>query len=162
MRLQKRLLLLFAVAIAAVSLVFVGIASGDGSASDRSFQPSLAPSVPSDPAFHGVTAGGAPWLLRRGFVTIGGRGNFELLVRGLVLTATGTAGPVTTISASLFCGGDSEKAAAATTSAFPLSQAGDGRIRAKLTLPDTCLAPIVLVHPNGGVARYIAVTGWKS
>ena len=162
MRLNKRLFLVFAAAIAAISLVFVGIASGDGSASDRSFESSLAPSVPTDPAFHGVTAGGAPWLLQRGFVQIGGRGNFELVVRGLILTATGTAGGVTTISASLFCGGDATTTPAATTGSFPLSQAGDGRIRAKLTLPDTCLAPIVLVHPNGGVARYIAVSGWKS
>ena len=159
MRFNKRPFLLVAVTIAAVSLVFVGVASGDGSAGDRGFSSSLAPSVPTDPAFHGVTAGGAPWLLQRGFVEIGGRGNFELVVRGLVLTATGTAGPVTTISASLFCGGDAT--AAATTGSSPLSQAGDGRIRAKLTLPDTCLAPIVVVHPNGGLARYIAVSGWK-
>ena len=31
---------------------------------------SLAPSVPTDPAFHGVTAGGAPWVLNEGSVQL--------------------------------------------------------------------------------------------
>jgi hypothetical protein len=30
-----------------------------------------------------------------------------------------------------------------------------------LTLPATCLAPSFVIHPNGGTARYIAVSGWK-
>lgn len=60
---------------------------------------SLAPSVPTDPAFHGVTPGGAPWRLDRGAVRIDRSGEFELEVRGLVLTTTGTAGPVTAINA---------------------------------------------------------------
>jgi hypothetical protein len=100
-------------------------------------------------------------VLDKGSVKISRKGRFELRVDGLVLTSTGTAGSVTSISASLFCGADTNKVAAFTTSAVPLSTDGDARIRQKVTLPATCLAPIVLVHPNGGTARYISVTGWR-
>jgi hypothetical protein len=65
------------------------------------------------------------------------------------------------VSASLFCGADSERTPAFTTAAVPISEHGDARIRQNVTLPATCLAPIVLVHPNGGTARYIAVSGWR-
>jgi hypothetical protein len=39
---------------------------------------------------------------------------------------------------------------------------GDARIEAKITLPANCLAPIVVVHPNGNPGAYIAISGWKS
>jgi hypothetical protein len=29
-----------------------------------------------------------------------------------------------------------------------------------VTLPSTCLAPVVLVHPNSNAAAYIAATGF--
>jgi hypothetical protein len=29
-----------------------------------------------------------------------------------------------------------------------------------VTVPDRCLAPVLLVHPNGSTARYIAATGF--
>jgi hypothetical protein len=48
-----------------------------------------------------------------------------------------------------------------TTGQVPISADGDARIRQHVTLPATCLAPIVLVHPNGGTTRYISVTGWR-
>jgi hypothetical protein len=164
---QKRLFFILASLFAAASLVFAAIASGDhghgvrGGLGGVAFQSSLAPSVPTDPAFHNVGPGGAPWRLDRGFVLITHSGRFILVVRGLVLTSTGTAGPVTTISASLFCGADAVTTAAATTSTVPLTSNGNAIINQRVTLPATCLAPIVLVHPNGGTARYIAVSGWR-
>jgi hypothetical protein len=155
-----------AVLVAVASLVFAVAALADHGHGRRNgekfLRSSLAPSVPNDPAFHGRTPGGVPWVLRRGEVSIQRSGRFELRVRGLVIPPTGNAGPVTTISASLFCGADANAAPAFTTHAVPLSSDGNARIREKVTLPAQCLAPIVLVHPNGGAARYIAVTGWKS
>lgn len=164
---KHRLFLVGALAVA-VTLVFAAIASGDHGRGRHEgegakvFRTSLAPSVPTDPKFHNVAPGGAPWRLDRGSVRIDRRGDVSLRVEGLVLTTTGDAGPVTTISASLFCGADTETAPAATTQQAPLSKDGDARIRDRVTLPANCLAPIVLVHPNGGTARYIAVSGWKS
>jgi hypothetical protein len=122
----------------------------------------LAPSVPTDPAFHGVTAGGAPWVLRRGDVEVR-NDRLDLRVRGLVIPnppGDGTPGPVMTISASLYCGADAVTTPAATSDQVPISRRGDARIRDRsFDVPDTCLAPIVLVHPNGDTTRYITVTG---
>ena len=126
------------------------------------FSSILAPSVPTDPAFHGVKAGGVPWSLSSGKVSLRADGRLDLRVRGLVITGTPTPGPVTTIAASLLCGADAQAGAAATTGPVPLSTAGDARISTTLTLPASCLAPIVVVNPNGNPAAYIAVSGWKS
>jgi hypothetical protein len=165
---SKHRLLVAAALTAVAALVFAAIASGDHGRGRHEghgaklFASSLAPSVPTDPRFHNVAAGGAPWRLDRGSVRIDRRGDVALRLDGLVLTTTGDAGPVSTISASLFCGADTETAPAATTKQVPLSKDGDARIRDRVALPANCLAPTVLVHPNGGTARYIAVSGWKS
>ncbi len=169
MYVPKRLLVsFFVVLLAAVGLVIaVGAAAGHGPGhhgkGGKLFSSTLAPILGSaDPVFHGVPPGGRAWRLERGTVRINRNGHFDLHLKGLVLTSTGTPGPVATVSASLFCGADATTAAAATTGQVPLSSAGDAHIKAKLSLPPTCLAPIVLVHPNGEVTVYIAVTGWRS
>jgi hypothetical protein len=51
--------------------------------------------------------------------------------------------------------------AAATTTQVPLSRKGNARIDQRVTLPSTCVAPIVLVHPNGIDGTYIAASGWR-
>jgi hypothetical protein len=70
-----------------------------------------------------------------------------------------TPGPVLTVSASLFCGVDTK--AAATTEAVPISRSGNASIGTSLNTPDTCLAPMVLVHPNGILGTYISLTGFR-
>jgi hypothetical protein len=126
----------------------------------------LAPSQTTDPSFHGVAPGGAPWVLKRGSVELNGRGRFELRVRGLVIpapTGDNTPGPVTTISASLYCGADSDTTAADTTQSVTIDRRGNARIKDRsFNVPDTCLAPVILVHPNGNMAAYIAVDGWRT
>jgi hypothetical protein len=123
---------------------------------------SLAPSQPTDPAFHGVAAGGAPWVLDRGEVRLKKDGKFNLRVKGLVIPSLGNAGPVTTVSASLYCGADSDTTAVDTTPAVPITSSGDARIRDdSFATPSTCLAPVILLHPNGNMAAYIAVDGWR-
>lgn len=126
---------------------------------------SLAPSQPTDPVFHGVSPGSAPWVLKRGDVRLKRDGKLDLQVKGLVIPTapfTGTPGPVTTISASLYCGADSNAAPADTTQQVPISRKGDARIHdASFTVPATCLAPVILVHPNGLATTYIALDGWR-
>src|SRR4051794_35903324 len=123
----------------------------------------LAPSVPTDPTFHGVAPGAAPWVLKRGDVELSSKGRLELRVRGLVIPTApgnGTPGPVKTISASLYCGADADTAPADTTGQVPISRRGDARIKDRsFDVPDTCLAPVILVHPNGDTTHYIAVDG---
>jgi hypothetical protein len=44
----------------------------------------------------------------------------------------------------------------------PLSPHGDAFVRQQVTVPARCLAPVLLVHPNGGATAYIAATGFAS
>jgi hypothetical protein len=173
MWITKRAVLATALTAAvAVSLAMAVGALGDrGGGHDRGddhggarLTSSLAPSVPTDPMLHKVAPGGAPWALRKGEVQIK-RHRLEVRVRGLVIPGApgnGTPGPVNTVSASLYCGADDDTAAADTTGQVPISRSGDARIRDRsFDVPDTCLAPVVLVHPNGDATHYIAVDGWR-
>jgi hypothetical protein len=179
MWISKRALVALCVAsVGATSMVFVANALGTaGSRHGKGpkhegrrigaplIDESLAPSMPTDPMFHGVAPGGLPWVLRSGTVRLKRDGKFDLRVTGLVIPTapfTGTPGPVTTISASLYCGADSDTMAAGTTQQVPISRRGDARIRdASFSVPSTCLAPVILVHPNGLMNSYIAVDGWR-
>ena len=176
MRISKRALVtVVGAAIAALSMAFAAGAFGAAGRSHRSnhnhhgqrhgvalINESLAPSQPTDPTFHGVTPGGAPWVLKRGEVRLKSDGKLDLRVKGLVIPALGTPGPVTTISASLYCGADSSTTAADTTQQVLLSPKGDARIHdTSFSVPSTCLAPVVLVHPNGLGTIYIALDGWR-
>jgi hypothetical protein len=123
---------------------------------------SLAPSQPTDPTFHGVAPGRAPWVLTSGKVRLTSDGKLDLEVRGLVVPTTGTTGPVTTISASLYCGADTSPTPADTTQQVPISSTGNARIHDRsFAVPSTCLAPVILVHPNGNAGVYIALDGWR-
>ncbi len=91
-------------------------AGDDGIAAGKPvFVSSLAPSVPSDPAIHGVAAGGAPWVLDEGSVRLRADGRIHVEVEGLVIPVAhgtfpaGTARPVTTVSASLYCAPDARR-----------------------------------------------------
>ena len=162
---KRAILAVSLTAIMGLSLALAVGAFGDhgGQGESRAFlASSLAPSVPTDPPFHGVAAGGAPWVLRSGSVELK-RDRLDLRVRGLVIPVApgnGTPGPVNTISASLYCGADADTTPADTTSQVPISRAGDARIKDRsFDVPDTCLAPVILVHPNGDTTHYIAVDG---
>ena len=125
------------------------------------FRSTLAPTVLSDPTIHGVARGNVPWMLDRGSARLRHDGRLTVGVRGLVIPGNGTPGPVTSITASLYCGADSTPAVA-TTGSVPLSSQGDAAIDEHVTLPAKCLAPIILVHPNGNAAAYIAASGFGS
>jgi hypothetical protein len=134
---------------------------GDDHGGKHLFALRLAGSIPADPAIHTKAPGGVPWDLRRGETSLTSKGRFRLVVRGLVITGTDNPGPVKTITAALYCASDSNAAPAFTAGPVPLSSRGDARIDQKVTVPARCLAPVVLVHPNGSTTRYIAATGWQ-
>ena len=139
--------------------------SGSGSGDEQLLDATLAPSMPGDPAFHGVNPGGVPWVLDRGEVKLSSDNELDLRVEGLVIprpVGDGTAGAVTSITASLYCGADAETVATETSRQARLSRDGDARLRDRsFDVPDTCLSPVILVHPNGNAAAYIAVNGWR-
>lgn len=157
MYISKRLLVGLLAATALVSSATLAFGHG-GRGGHDDFRSTLAPSVPTDPAINGVTPGGAPWVLDRGSVRVDDDGDLRLRVRGLVIPSPpgdGTPGGVTTITASVHCGGT----AADTSESEEIDRDGDARIRDELDLPDKCLAPVVLVHPNGNAGVYIAASG---
>jgi hypothetical protein len=122
---------------------------------------SVAPEVPSDPVLNGANPGGAPWVIKRGEARLARDGDFRVSLRGLVIPnppGDGTPGPVTTVSASLYCG-DSTMATG-TTPSVPISRAGNAEITGHITVPAKCLAPTVLIHPNGATGAYIAASGF--
>jgi hypothetical protein len=124
-------------------------------------QQHLVGSILSDQAIHGVVRGGLPWQ-GGGDASLSRRGRFEARIRGLVIPSMGNPGPVTTITISLYCSPDSSGTAAFTTDPVPLSSQGNAFIRQHVTVPARCLAPVLLVHPNGGATAYIAATGFAS
>jgi hypothetical protein len=139
-----------------------GRAEHPGSEADATvLKSAMAPSVPADPAIHGVAAGGAPWVLRSGQARLRRDGRMSVRLRGLVIPvspANGTPGPVMTVTASLYCGADSTPAG--TIGPAPISRAGDARIVGRFAAPAKCLGATILVHPNGIATLYIAASGF--
>jgi hypothetical protein len=173
MRISRRVpITVFIAALAALSAALVvGALSALGSDGGHGkghggqlIKESLAPSLTTDPTFHGVVPGGAPWVLKEGSVEVSGH-RLDLRVKGLVIPAPpgdNTPGPVTTIGASLYCGADSDTMAAETTGQVSINRKGDARIRDNsFEVPSTCLAPVILVQPNGSTTAYIALDGWR-
>jgi hypothetical protein len=139
-------------ALAVSALGAKGNHNDEGHSGAPLIKASLAPSLPGDPTFHGVNPGGAPWVLKRGDVRLKRDGKFRLRLQGLVIPnppGDNTPGPVMTVSASLYCGPDS-------------SRSGDAQINTTVSVPSTCLAPLILVHPNGILGTYISLDGWRS
>lgn len=133
---------------------------GRGEAHGKLLRQPLVGSILSDPPIHGVTRGAVPWE-GTGTASLKRRGRFEVRIRGLVIAGTDNPGPVTSITVSLFCAPDSS-GPVFTTESTALSSRGNARLRQHVTVPQRCLAPVVLVHPNGNAAAYIAATGFTT
>jgi len=120
----------------------------------------------TDPAIHGVSTAPASWKIAFGRIHVFSNGGVIVVIRGLLITGTGTAadntvGPVQKVDAALFCGNDTK--AAAMTKSVPLSPQGDALIVDKVMLPARCLAPQVLINPTVGgniIPIYIAASGF--
>jgi hypothetical protein len=109
----------------------------------------------------GVQSGGAPWTVQRGSAALDSDRRLRVELVGLILTNLGNPGPVKNISASLVCGGTGGSVVA-TTDAVPLSGAGDAEIESRITVPSTCVGPVVLVRAvfNGNAGPWITGTGF--
>ena len=152
-------------AVGALALIaggVVGATSASGQVDDR---PPLLRSglvgstpAPAGPTLFGVTPGGAPWVADdSSSVRVDRDGNIILKVRGLVIPIPPFNGtnPVPQLSASLVCNG----AVVASTGAVAFDTEGNARLRQTVSVPSTCLAPAVLVHPGTNTAVYIAASG---
>jgi hypothetical protein len=164
---RKALAVLSAAALAGSATTAVTAAGRQGNDQDGGhngvtlLDSSLAPSVPGDPALNGANPGGAPWVLRQGEARLRHDGRLRVRIRGLVIPTApgnGTPGPVMTVDASLYCG--TSTMAVGTTPSVPISRRGNADLAGRVTLPAKCLAPTVLIHPNGLAGVYIAADGF--
>ena len=109
----------------------------------------------------GVAGGGAPWSIDTAKAELRSDGRLEVSVTGLVLTTTGV-NPVANFRAVLSCrtvdGTGNPAVVNLSTGDVPATSTGDAIIEETLTLPSSCLAPIVFVTNPAG--RWFAVTGF--
>ena len=115
-----------------------------------------------------VPGGGLPWIITSGKGSLSRDGRLEVRVRGLVLADQAPVpanlqgiNPIPDFKAIVSCQTISGGMATVTnvsTGLFPASKAGNSDIRARVKLPEPCIAPIVFVFgaPNVG---WFAATG---
>jgi hypothetical protein len=147
-------------AAAALTGTATGAAFGAGRHSGHGadlLRSSLVGSLLSDQPVFGATRGGAPWDLARGSAVVRPDGRTTVKVKGLLIPGVGV-GQVGTVSASLACNG----AVVDTSDPVPLSSRGDATIKDRLRVPARCIAPVVMVNPNGRPTVFIAISGRQS
>jgi hypothetical protein len=134
---------------------------GGGRQHGKLLRANLVGSILTDPPIHNVTRGGVPWE-GTGTASLDRKGRFDFRIRNLIVAGTDNADGVTSIRVSLFCAPDTNTTPAFTTDPAPLSPQGEARFRQTVAVPSRCLAPVLLVHPNGNLTRYIAASGFTS
>jgi hypothetical protein len=132
--------------------------------------PAAGPPANSASAVRGIAGGGLPWALEAGSGSISRDGHLLVRIRGLVLarhpsvpvSLRGT-NPFPAFRAVVSClsiGPDGTAAIAnVSTGDFEASSHGNSDIDARVSLPQPCTAPIVLVTGPSGAESWFAVTG---
>jgi hypothetical protein len=124
----------------------------------------FSPIVGSNPGVTvgGVASAGAPWVVHHGSAIVTDGGRIRVDVRGLLLTSTGTTGPVTQVAASVVC----SDTVAATSKSVNVSAQGNAEISDRLTLSSPCFGPVVLIRitginntPSAAPGPWIAISG---
>lgn len=113
----------------------------------------------------GISAGAGPWSVKEGHARVNfasGEASFE--VRGLVLNgsnASGTPGPVNSVSGTLVCNPGTSAQVVRDTAEVKLSQQGDAHFRGQITgIPAVCADPVFLVRIGPSFVVPAAVGRW--
>ena len=118
-------------------------------------------------AVGGVGSCGKIWKLKSGHAQLSSSGKLKVEVKGLVLNDTsvgefnGTPDGVDAVAAAVICNGPSGAAVAAQTDAMPLNKKGDAKVEAKLSLPNGCVGPVIVLRERyeGKIGGWLAGTG---
>jgi hypothetical protein len=116
----------------------------------------------------GVNSCGKVWKLKSGEAELKADGSLKVEVKGLVLNdastgqSNGTPDGVDAVAAAVICNGPSGPAVAAQTDAMPLSEKGDAKIKAKVSLPNGCVGPVIVLRERyqGQIGGWLAATGF--
>ena len=141
--------------MAAVTTPIAASAHEDAPHDDNLITAQFDPSMPTDAPIFGVNAASLSWVLRHGEVTIREDGRTDVRLRGLQIPqADGSqANPLSSITASLYCGGTLAARSSAQAMSVP---GGDARFRVWLTVPKVRAMARVLINPAVDSAVYIA------
>ncbi len=121
--------------------------------------------VQSQVPLRGISGGGLPWMLTSAKGSLRSSGALKIEVEGLVLAAGANAGsnPIASFRAIVSCVNSDGTFTNILTAAFPattgsaLSGGGNADIETTVSLPQTCIAPIIFVTSPGGA--WFAATG---
>jgi len=110
---------------------------------------------------------GKIWKLKSGQASLSSDGKLKVSVKGLVLDDTtvgeynGTPDGVDGVAAAVICNGPNGAAVAAQTEVVPLSKKGDAKVDAKVSLPQGCVAPVIVLRERyeGKIGGWLAGTG---
>jgi len=110
---------------------------------------------------------GKIWKLKSGEAKLSDDGKLQVEVKGLVLDDpttgefNGTPDGVDAVAAAVICSGPNGAAVAAQTDVVPLAKNGDAKINAKVSLPNGCIAPVVVLRERyeGKIGGWLAGTG---
>lgn len=145
-----------AVGLAAVAVAVPVAISHDGGPLLRSGVAGSTPPAAGGPTLFGVVPGGAPWVADSDSrIKLTRSGKLEAEIVGLVIPGRTPPNPLATLSASVVCNGK----VVATTGTVPFSPEGNAEVEAQVSLPDTCLAPAVLINPLDRAGIYIGASG---
>ena len=166
---RSAVVVLFAVVLGA----FAFQATASGSKEDGqdvlefdTMAPVVEPFTGSAHPIRGVSGGGLPWELDRARGRLDANGNLSVRVDGLVLArrapvppALQGTNPIPEFRAIVSCltPASPDVGELTRTATVPASSDGDARIKAHLSLPDTCIAPIVFV--TSPTDAWFAATG---
>lgn len=105
-----------------------------------------------------IPGGGVPWAIGRSGARLDGDGRFKVEVEGLVVASSGV-NPRAQFVAILSCLNADGTLNNIQTGPVDVGPAGDARIEQVLTLPATCLGPIVFVAGINPL-RWFAISGF--
>jgi hypothetical protein len=133
---------------------------------DDEFEAPLVACLSNGTAIGGVNSCGKIWKLRSGKAELK-KGKLEFEVKGLVLNDTtvgqynGTPDGVDAVAAAVICHGPAGATVAAQLDPVPLSKEGNAKAEGKVSLPNGCVGPVVVLRERyeGKIGGWLAGTG---
>jgi hypothetical protein len=136
-------------------------------ASAGDFRAALTACLANGTGIGDVGSCGKIWKLQSGKASLSADGRLKVEVKGLVLNDVtvgeynGTPDGVDAVAAAVICHGPAGAMVAAQTQAMPLSQKGDAKVDARVSLPNGCVGPVIVLRERyeGKIGGWLAGTG---